>query len=309
MISMSQGKKPLPKIKRVGGAEVIRTSKQAPREGAESGVAAVEALCRPTRAKLYGYDWEKKRVDNKLDKRRPIRISQAVSILLNASEHETIPICKAFLKKFDYADDDIRGPISRRMFFSGSDANNDIKPKEMRYAVFRLLGLSEPVALNILGEHDKNAGQRFELSESFLNVINRVQAERSLYPLEHIDEFPGLTNALNGITTPPHNIKVKDVFKTNRVPPVSSWQKNGSQSELPLDAVLSILRLALEGRTSSEIAARVHGLSTIKVSENEVGILLSTPELSPFSDTVLKLVDEKRKEKKGQQVQPEKDLG
>lgn len=295
---MAKGK--MPGIKGVGGG-TLGTMKHSPKESPESSVSAVGALCRPTRAKLYGYDWEKNRVDNTLNKKRPIRISQAVSILLKTPEPEIIPTCRAFLKKFDYKNDDLKEPISKRLFFVGTDQNESIKPQEMKYAVLMLLGLSKPVAFNILGLHDKNAGQRFALSASFEKEVERVQAERSLYPLEHIEEFPGLQEPLkklgDALARAQSAVTITNIFGTGKVPAVLSLWQTDNPSALPLDAVLSVLTMSLAGMTDTEIVDEKNRSSSIPVSVDQVKELFIAGDACPFTSAVLRLVEDKRRER------------
>jgi hypothetical protein len=262
--------------------------KQIPSSETETGLSEMQRLCK-SRAELLGYDSEKNRISNSSGSRME-RISKVVSILVHAKKSEIMPICKLLLRQF------IKDPgIQRSTFLSGTEADRDIKPMEMKYASLRLLGLSESQIYrdDKYGFVSNKASDRLTLSPLFKGVVDRVRLERSLYPLENPDGFPELTQALRGIVPP---FRAEDIFKRDKIPPLLSWEEGETQSKLPLDATLSILRMALDGLGPKDIAGHVHGLSAVKVDEKEVGDLLSTGN-TPFSGTIITAVEEKQKER------------
>ena len=267
--------------------------KQYPNDSAESCVSAVEALCRPTRAKLYGYDIGKNILSDTLNKSRTFRISEAASILISATGENVKPICKAFLKKFGSKSADLKEPMQKRLFFAGGDKNETIRPGEMKYAVLRLLGLNESVAFNQIGMHDENSSDRLSLalSPDFLRTVEQAETDRGLYPLEHPEEFTDVRNALEKVRPYLGNTDIKRIFNDGGIPQ-HVMQTTGEKSVSPLVDALSSLATALE-----------HGIS--------IGYLYldSHYPFPSFSSHVIAIVEARHKELQTQKKKPVEGMG
>ena len=267
--------------------------KQYPNDSAESCVSAVEALCRPTRAKLYGYDIGKNIFSDTLNKTRTFRVSQAVSILTSTKEENVMPVCGAFIKKFGFKSADLDTPVQKRLFFAGADKNKPIEPHEMKYAVLRLLGLSESDAFNQIGMHDENSSDRLSLalSPDFLRTVEQAETDRGLYPLEHPEEFTDVRNALEKVRPYLGNTDIKRMFNDGGIPQ-HVMQTTGEKSVSPLVDALSSLATALE-----------HGIS--------IGYLYldSHYPFPSFSSHVIAIVEARHKELQTQKKKPVEGMG
>ena len=262
--------------------EAVPETLQDSQENIEQKVRQIDNF---TENELYGYDAydtnNKKMVFDEYRK-ETIKMSRAVSMLASAQEKEIEPICVALLRKFKIKMD----VHSKATFFSGATENDRTSPAEMRYAFLRLLGIGQQSARrNFQCDGIKN----LDLSENFQRIVAQTQEKRRLFPLEHSEKFSDVDNALSKIREHAPGVDVKNIFKKDSVPPLHPSQINGEQSEFSLVAALSILAMALEKGVPITIAY--------------------ANDTSPFSDTVLTLVEKKRDEKKAQQVQPESKLG
>lgn len=290
MMSMANGKATFGGISSlVGKFKPAISSKES-----KGSVADVDALCKPTRAKLYGYDIGKNLLSDTVNKSRTFRISQAVSILTTAEGEGVMDVCRAFLKKFGFKNADVEGPIQKRIFFAGADKNENIKPQEIKYAVLRLLGLNESDAFNQVGMYRENSSDRLslQLSTDFAEFVAQKDAERKLYPLEHPEEFTDVRNQLEELSPYIGSTDIKKIFNAGGIPQ-HVMQPTGEKTVSPLVNALSNLATALE-----------HGIS--------IGYLYLDSKdypLPSFSSDIIALVEKKRTEKQTQKSGPEKPIG
>lgn len=292
----------------------VEVGNDADMEG-ESGSAAVDNLCRPTRAALYGFDWDKKTLTDPIDK-HSVHISQAVSVLTDAKEpKEIVSVCKAFLRKFEvipYEQNELN-EITRATFFAGGKRTEKVEPQELKYAVLRLLGLSEPDSLKHVGAMDKSSRDRLAFSPGFEMHRKRIEERRRFYPLTHEQDFEELKtprkNLEKALEKAHSALTVFNVFEISKIPSARSWESGSGKSESPLEKALYILGYAISGMSDSTIARELNEKTSMTASDTDVHELLTPGEACPFTSAVLTLVEEKRKEKKKPKTQATEKTG
>ncbi|MEK7106724.1 MAG: hypothetical protein AAB899_00880, partial [Patescibacteria group bacterium] len=264
--------------------EAVPETLQDSQENIEQKVQQIDKL---TEKELYGYDAYDVRNKNRLSigNGKEANASKAVALLEQAErEGNVLPLCKVFLRRFGVISE-TKSEIPRSRLFDDTGTSNTVRPTEMKYAVLRLLGVDEDICRKNCGYTGNN---RITFAELFNADIRRIENARRLFPLKNRTQFPEVETAINRITKH-SNIPVDKIFKENGIPQLNPSQVAGEQGELSLVAALSILAMALEKGVPITIAY--------------------ANDTSPFSDTVLTLVEKKRDEKKAQQVQPESKLG
>ncbi len=231
-----------------------------------------------TKIELYGHDEPKTSFGGF---GQTLFVSKAVAILANAKDENIIPICSALLTRFG-----LKMDVGKRGDFFSNDSNA-LKPRDMKYALLRLLGITVNSMRASFGY--KELGSR-ALSSNFEADVARIQEERNIFPLKNPEQFPKVQAALEMIKRISPEIDPINIFEKKRIPPVSPWMNIGSHPyRLLLHEALSALAEGLKGRMDSREISRETNIQFPAVSA-----LLRQGGKSPLTSAVHKLLKENR---------------
>jgi len=273
-------------MSKINESQVFAQSQQANLE------SAVQEIGELSDRALYGYDsFDARNTTMNSRTHNAMAVPRVVKILTEARGPDIIHLCGAFLSRFGYKNVNMS---DRNAFFSGS-TSDAVTPHEMKYAVLMLLGINTYGA----GNFGYNRPNSLMLSPAYKLIVDEVQEKRRLFPLKNPEKFPKVKVALDKVREFERfsTIEVENIFTKGRIPPEDYLQTSDNKFELPLDAILSILSLSLEGKTDGEIAGQMQKLMSPTIVDTDVEKLLTGSNSSPFTSAVLGLVKTAREER------------